>query len=115
MKRTCHSKGCPVTSIHSATPSGGNTSVYSCMKMVLTVPNVICGKLSQASCIPVAIWQWLWLALEKELVPASSCIIRVQLARDLGILLARAVVHNEEHVASQKLYVDLRCPAEKSI
>ena len=40
--------------------------------------------------------------------------VRVQLARDLGILLARAVVvHQEEHVASQQPYVDVRCPAEK--
>ena len=50
--------------------------------------------------------------------------ICVQLARDLGILLARAVVvHHREHVVSQQLYdymlsqqlyVDMHCPAQKA-
>ena len=49
-----------------------------------------------------------------EEVSASSCPIRVQLARDPGILLARAIVeHNDEHVTSQQSYVVVRCPAEK--
>ena len=48
----------------------------------------------------VSIRQWLWQALEKKEVSASSCPMRVQLVRDLGILLARAViVYHEEHVA----------------
>ena len=39
----------------------------------------------------------------------------VKLARNLGLLLARAaVVHYEEHVASQQPYVDVRCPAENA-
>ena len=41
--------------------------------------------------------------------------ICVQLVRYLGILLVRALlVHHEEHVALQQLYVDVRCPAEKA-
>ena len=41
--------------------------------------------------------------------------MRVQLVRDLGILLVRTVVvHHEEHVAWQQPYVDLSCPAEKA-
>ena len=40
--------------------------------------------------------------------------IRAQLARDLEIVLARAVVLQEEHVTSQQPYVDERCPAEKA-
>ena len=44
-----------------------------------------------------------------------SRFIRVELARALGILLARAVVaHHEEHVMSQQLYVNESCPAEKA-
>ena len=51
----------------------------------------------------VAIRQWLWQALEKEEDPTSLYPIRDQLARDLGFLLARAVVvHHQEHVASQQ-------------
>ena len=46
---------------------------------------------------------------------SSRFIIHVQLARDLVSLLARAVVvHHEDNVASQQLYVDMRCPAEKA-
>ena len=38
----------------------------------------------------------------------------VHLVRDMGILLSRAVVvHHEEHVASQRLYVGIHCPARK--
>ena len=63
----------------------------------------------------VAIQQWLKQALEKEYVLISSCPICVQLARDLGILLVRAVVvHHEVHVASHQSFVDMCCPAEKS-
>ena len=51
----------------------------------------------------------------KREVPAASCPTRFQLARDLGILLARAVLHHEEHVASQQPYMDMRCPAKKYI
>ena len=41
--------------------------------------------------------------------------ICVQLARDLGLLLARIViVHHEEYVVSQQSYVDVRRPAEKA-
>ena len=44
-----------------------------------------------------------------------SCSVRVQLVRDLGILLSRAVVvHHEEHVASQQPYVNVRCPTKKA-
>ena len=50
----------------------------------------------------------------ERLSPASSCPIRVQLARDLGILLASTVVHHEEYVESHQPYVDVRCPAKKS-
>ena len=37
-----------------------------------------------------------------------------QLTTDMGILQAKAVVPHEEHVASQKLYVDVLCPVEKA-
>ena len=39
--------------------------------------------------------------------------IHVELARDLGISLAKTVVHHEEHVAWQQPYVDVLCPTEK--
>ena len=39
--------------------------------------------------------------------------MRVQLARDLGNFLARAVtVRHDEHIASEQPNVDVRCPAE---
>ena len=41
--------------------------------------------------------------------------IGVQLPIDLGILLARAIVHHEEHVALQHPYMDVRCPAERAL
>ena len=45
----------------------------------------------------------------------SSSYICVQLARDLGLLLARTVVvHHEEHVALQQSYVDVHCHSEKA-
>ena len=48
----------------------------------------------------------MWQVLEKEQVSASSNPIRVQFARDLGILLIGAVVvHREENVASEHPYV----------
>ena len=62
----------------------------------------------------VAIRQWLWQALEKEWIPASSYPICVHLARNLGILLARAVIVHHVQVASQQPYVDMHCPAEKA-
>ena len=44
-----------------------------------------------------------------------ACSIHIELAKDLWILLDRAVVvHHEEHVASQQPYMDERCPAEKA-
>ena len=49
-----------------------------------------------------------------ENVPTSACPIHVQLARHLGILLARAVVvHHKEHIALQQFYVGMCCPADK--
>ena len=39
----------------------------------------------------------------------------LQLARDVGILLARAaVVHHEDHVVSHQPYVDMCCSAGKA-
>ena len=43
------------------------------------------------------------------------CTVRVQLARYMGILLARAVVvHDEEHTDSQQPEVNMSCLAEKT-
>ena len=48
----------------------------------------------------------------------NSCLINVLYMfnwREISeFLLARAVVHHQEHVVSQQLYVDMRCPAEKA-
>ena len=49
----------------------------------------------------------------KSASSTSSCTIHVQLVRDLGILLVRAiVVHHEKHIASQQQSVDVCCLAE---
>ena len=103
MKHTGHSKGCPNSHISTlCIPSGGNADVYYRMQMVKHLAPL------------VTIRQWLWQALEKEYVLASSCPIHVQLVRDLGIFLARTVVvQHEEHVALKQLYVAVRCLPEK--
>ena len=72
-----------------------------------------CDRLSQASCTCCHNSTTV-VAGSGEKVPSLSCLILVQLVRDLGILLVRVVVHQEEHVASQQSYVDMRCPAEKA-
>ena len=113
-KHNCHSKGCPNSHINTQC-----TSFWRPCRHVFSHANghkgaechlvIDCPKRLASV---VAIRQWSWQALEK--VPASTCPIHVQLARNLGILLARTVVHHEEHVVSQQLYVDIYCPAEKA-
>ena len=118
MKHTCHSKGCPNSHI-----STQYNFLWQQRRRVFSHANGHKG----AECHPaidcpkylapvVAIRPFLWVCgrlWRKSKVPLHSRPLRIQLARDQGILLSRAVVHHEEHVASQEPYVDLRCPAER--
>jgi hypothetical protein len=54
----------------------------------------------------VAIEQWLLHVLEKQCIPAASSLIHVQLARDLGILLAMVALLHKEQVVSLQLYME---------
>ena len=114
-QHSCHSKGYPkVTSIHNVPLWRQRRRIFSHSdghKSAECHPAIDFSK----HLVPVvAIRLWLWQALENEHVPTSSCPIRLQLAKDLGILLVRTVVHNEEHVVSQQPHVDVHWPAEKA-
>ena len=103
-----------ITSIHSVPPLGAMEARILAYKRSLRCRMPSCNRLSQASCT-----RWhnsaMVVAGSGEKVPASSRPIRVQWATDLGIMLARAVVHHEEHVTSKQPHVDMRYPAEKHI
>ena len=114
MKNICHSKGCPVTSKYSVPASGINAGVFShanghkCDKchMRYIVPSIL-HPLSQFGNGCDRLWR-------KSMFPLHHVPYRVQLARDLGRLLVTAViVLHQEHVASHKQYVDMRCPTKK--
>ena len=115
MKHTCHSKGAQSHINTQCTPSGSNAGMYSCMQMVIKVPNVILRLI-----VPRVLHPFRNLAM----VVADSgkrvrfCFIMshtCSIGERSRILLARAVVvHHEEHVALQQPYVGMRCPAEKA-
>ena len=111
IRHTCHSMGCPNSQTNAQCPPLAETQTGAGNKVAERHPATNCPKhLAHV----VAIRQRLWQSLEKVYGPSTSCPIPVQLARDLVFLLAGAVVHNEEHVASHQLYVDVHCPAEKA-
>ena len=115
MKHACHIKGSPHSHFNTQC-----TPIYWQRGRVFSHANgheggewhpaIDCPK-HLAPC--VALWQWLWEAL-KNVSSRFMMSIRVQLARDLEILLARAVAHHKEHVALQQPYVDVHCSAEKA-
>ena len=112
MKHTCHSKGRPNNHI--------NTQCSPLWRQRRRVfphingnegaewhPAIDCPKhLSSVDAI-----NRLWRKSKFPLHMSHTCSI----VRNLGFLLARAVVvHHEEHIASQQPYVDVRCPAAKA-
>ena len=118
MKHTRHSKGCPNSNINTqCRPLWRQCrwvlSHANCHKGAECHPVIDCPK----NLAPVvAIQKLLWQVMEKGTVSSGFIMSHMYLIGERSGVPAGqgVVVHHEEHIVLQQLYVDVHCPSSKS-